>query len=113
MHEMSLCESVVRIVQKEANERKFRRVKVIRVEMGALSCATPEAMEFCFQAVSRGTIAERARLDLVRLPGRAWCMGCGETVNINERYDCCPKCGTYELQVTGGDELRVAELEVE
>jgi hydrogenase nickel incorporation protein HypA/HybF len=40
-------------------------------------------------------------------------MACGETVSLNERYDRCPQCGTYELQITGGDELRVNELEVE
>ncbi len=113
MHEMSLCESVVRILQKEARQRSFRRVKVVRLQVGALSCVMPEALDFCFRVVSRGTLAEDALLDLVRLPGVAWCMNCGETVEITERYDVCPQCGGYELQVTGGDELRIIELEVE
>ena len=113
MHEMSLCESIVRIAQQQARQQSFRRVIVIRVEIGALSCASPEALEFCFKAVSHGSVAEGAHLELVRQPGSAWCMNCGETVCINERYDSCPQCGTYELQVTGGDQLRVSELEVE
>jgi hydrogenase nickel incorporation protein HypA/HybF len=113
VHEMSLCESVVRILRKEARQHSFRRVKVVQLQVGALSCVMPEALEFCFRAVSLGTLAENARLDLVRVPGAAWCMACGETVEVTERYDACPQCGGFELQVTGGDELRISELEVE
>jgi len=40
-------------------------------------------------------------------------MSCGETVPVMERYDPCPQCGGYELQVTGGEDLRIKDLEVE
>lgn len=113
MHEMSLCESVLRILQNEARAKQFARVKVVRLQVGAFSCAMPEAMDFCFKAVTHGTLAEGARLEIERLTGKAWCMNCGETVEIRERYDACPQCRGYELQVSGGDELRVTELEVE
>lgn len=112
MHELALCQSVVGVLRKEAKAKNFSRVTVVRLHIGALSCASPEAMEFCFKAVTKGTLAEGAQLDLVRTPGQAWCMNCGETVSIGERYDPCPQCRTYELQVTGGDEMRVHELEV-
>lgn len=113
MHEMSLCESVIRILQREAKRQKFTRVNTVCLRIGALSCVAPEAMDFCFRAVSRGTLAEGARLELDRVPGKAWCMNCGETVTIRERYDGCPQCGSHELQVTGGDEIRITELEVQ
>lgn len=113
MHEMSLCESVVRILAKEAREQHFRQVRVVHLRIGAFSCASPEAMDFCFRVVTKGTLAENARLEMERTPGYAWCMSCGQTVVIRERHDCCPQCRSYELQVTGGDELQVTELEVE
>ena len=112
MHEMSLCESVLAILEREAQTQSFQRVKTVWLEIGALSCAAPEAMTFCFRAVTRGTLAENATLEIVRAPGRAWCMDCSESVTVNERYDPCPLCGGYQLQVTGGDELRIKELEV-
>jgi hydrogenase nickel incorporation protein HypA/HybF len=34
-------------------------------------------------------------------------------VRVAQRFDACPDCGGYQLQVTGGDELRIKELEVE
>ena len=113
MHELALCESVLSVLQGQAKTHRFDRVKTVWLQVGALSCAAPEALEFCFAAVTRGTIADGARLEVVRTPGQAWCMRCGETITIGERYDPCPQCGTFELQVTGGDEMRIRELEVE
>lgn len=113
MHEMALCESVLGILQEQARAKSFHQVKVVRLQIGALSCATPETLDFCFNAVTKGTLAEGARLELLRTPGQAWCVSCGETVILDERYDPCPQCGSYELQITGGDEMRVWELEVE
>lgn len=113
MHEMSLCESLLGILEQEAEAQNFKRVKIVRLQVGAMSCAAPEALDFCFRTVSNGTIAHGARLELHRTPGRAWCMNCGETVPVLERYDPCPQCGGYELQVTGGDEMRIKDLEVE
>lgn len=113
MHEMSLCESVLRIVEDQAAEQGFSKVKTVVLEIGRLSHAEPESMRFCFGAVTRGTCAEDAVLEIRRPPGQAWCMDCSETVEISERYDPCPRCGGHKLQVTGGEELRVRELEVE
>ena len=113
MHEMALCESVLGILESESKKQNFRKVKIVRLRVGAFSCAAPEALDFCFKAVTRGTLAQGARLELIRTPGQAWCMHCGETVEVRERYDACPQCGTYELQVANGDELRIQDLEVE
>lgn len=113
MHEMALMGGVLRILEEQARAQAFSRVTVVRLECGALSHAEPEALEFCFAAASPGTLAEGARLEILRPPGQAWCMDCCESVEIAARGDACPRCGGYKLHVTGGDELRVKDLEVE
>ncbi|MEJ2058981.1 MAG: hydrogenase maturation nickel metallochaperone HypA [Gammaproteobacteria bacterium] len=113
MHEMSLCESVLQIIEQQAQTNGFQRVKTVRLEIGALAGVELEAMRFGFDAVTRKSIAQGATLDIIELPGRAWCLTCGQSVEISQRYDPCPACGSYTLQVTGGDELRVKDLEVE
>jgi hydrogenase nickel incorporation protein HypA/HybF len=40
-------------------------------------------------------------------------MECSATVPLQERYSACPRCGGYQLQVNGGTEMRIKELEVE
>jgi len=113
MHELALCESVLRILRNEAATHHFQRVRTVRLELGAFCNASPEALDFCFKAVTHGTLADGARLELVQLSGQAWCMNCGETVTVSDRLDNCPQCGTYELQIAAGDDMRVCELEVE
>lgn len=113
MHEMALCEGVIDIIEREAQRQNFAKVRTIWLEVGALSHVEPEAMRFCFSAVSRGTIAAEARFEIVNVPGAAWCMACEKTVPLGKRYEPCPDCGGHQLQLTAGDELRVKELEVD
>ena len=113
MHEMSLMESVLEIVEDEARRAGASSVRTVRLVIGELSHVEPEAMAFCFEAVTRDTVADGAKLEIERTPGRGWCLDCAEEVGLSERFGACPKCGGHKVQMTGGDELRVAELEVE
>jgi len=113
MHEMSLCEGVLQVLEDHAGRQGFSRVKRVWLEIGALSGVDPEAMRFGFDAVMRGTLADGAVLEIVDLPGLAWCLPCSKAVPVKARFDACPECGSYQLQVTGGDEMRIKELEVE
>lgn len=112
MHEMALTNGVIRILEEQAEAQGFSRVTRVWLEVGALSHAEPQAMAFCFDAATRGTLADGATLEILRPPGQAWCMDCCETVEIPARTEPCPRCGGYKLQVTGGEDLRVKELEV-
>ncbi len=113
MHEMSLCEGVLQILQDHARSQGFRQVKTVWLEIGALSGVDAEAMRFGFDAVMKGTLADGATLEIIELPGQAWCLPCSRPVAVKARYDACPECGSYQLQVTGGEEMRIKELEVE
>jgi len=113
MHEMSLCEGIIQIIEDEARRRSFSTVKVVRLEIGALSHVEPDALKFCFEAVAARSIAAGAVLEIVETPGVAWCMACSKSVEIKQRYEPCPSCGNYQLQVTDGEEMRVTELEVD
>ncbi len=113
MHEMSIAESLVELIEEEGRAQGFARVKQIRVKVGALGHVEPAVLLFCFDAVSHGTIAEGARLELETVAGEGWCARCRLTVTIAERYDVCPQCGQAHVQMTAGDELRLTELEVE
>jgi len=113
MHEMSLAEGVLQLIEDARRREAFGRVLAVHLEVGALAGVEPEALRFCFDAVTRGTAADGARLQIVGAPGTGCCMSCGETVPMRELYGDCPACGSAQVQVTGGTELRVRELEVE
>ncbi len=113
MHEMSLAEAVLQLIEDAAAAQSFSRVTLVILEIGALSSVEPESLAFCFDAVTHGSIAEGARLEMLEVPGSGWCLPCGRTVAMALLYDACPHCGSYQVQVTGGTEMRVKELEVE
>ncbi len=113
MHEISLCEGVLQILEDHAQRQGFDKVKTVWLEIGGLSGVEVEAMRFGFDAVMRGTLADGAGLEIVEIPGHAWCMQCSTTVRVNQLFDACPECGSYQLQVTGGDEMKIKEVEVE
>lgn len=113
MHEMSLAESVREIVDQTARANGARRVAAVRLEIGKLAQIEIDAMRFAFEVVKRGSLAETARLEIVETEGIAWCMRCCESVPIAQRGDACPLCAGWQLQVSGGDAMRVMDIEIE
>lgn len=113
MHEMALAESVREIVEHTARAHGAWRVAAVRLEIGKLSQVEVEAMRFAFDVVMRGTLAATARLDITETDGSAWCMRCSQPVAIAQRGDGCPRCGGHPLQVTGGERMRVMDIEIE
>jgi hydrogenase nickel incorporation protein HypA/HybF len=113
MHEMTLAESVLEIVEDAARREGLRRVHAVWLEIGQLSSIEPEAMRFCFDAVARDSVAAGARLEIVVTAGAAWCIECAKRVALAELGAACPHCGGYRLRVTEGAAMRVKELEAE
>lgn len=113
MHEMALAESVREIVLDTARANNAQRVRTVRLEIGALSQVEPEAMRFAWDVVMQDGAAQGARLLIVITPGQAWCMQCSASVQIAQRGDACPQCGSHQLQVTGGDRMRVMDIEID
>lgn len=112
MHEMAICESIRQTLEAQSKAHNFTRVKRVRLEIGPLSGVEPEALRFGFDVVMKGSIADGALLEIIDCPAKAWCMNCAATVPIQQRFDACGLCGSHQLQVTAGEELRIKELEV-
>jgi len=110
MHEVALAEGMLRIVTDAAARNAAARVHTVWVELGALAHVEPQALRFCFDAVARGTVAEGAALEIATTPGVAWCMPCAAQVALARLGDACPSCGSHQLQVIAGEEMRVKEI---
>ncbi|HFB66581.1 MAG TPA: hydrogenase maturation nickel metallochaperone HypA [Aeromonadales bacterium] len=113
MHEMSLCEGILQVLESESKRQGFKQVQNVWLEIGALAGVEKEALLFSFDVVTKNSIAEQAKLIIVDIPGTAWCMQCSKSVAVNQRFDQCPDCGSYQLQITSGEEMKIKELEVD
>ncbi|BAH52794.1 hydrogenase maturation nickel metallochaperone HypA [Rhodococcus opacus] len=108
MHELAITQSVVDAVCETA---AGRTVHSVRVQVGALTAVVADSMQFCFELVTEGTVAHGARLDIDHTPGGAHCRECGEDFVLTDLVLLCP-CGSADVQVTSGRELRILSMEV-
>jgi hydrogenase nickel incorporation protein HypA/HybF len=108
MHELGITQEILAIVAEHSGGARVRRVVV---EIGKLSAILPDAVRFCFELCSEGTVAEGAELEILEPPGRARCRGCGAEVMLEQPFGQCA-CGGSDLEWLAGEELRVKEMEV-
>lgn len=112
MHEMSLCEGIRQVIEDQARAHSVEKITRVRVEIGRFAGVEKKALYFAFDVVMRGSVAEGAELITLDLPGRALCYDCMTEVEIADRLDPCPCCGSGKLMPQGGDEMRIKDLEV-
>jgi hydrogenase nickel incorporation protein HypA/HybF len=109
MHELALMESIVAAVEERIHPARAARV---RLQIGRLAGVMPDALRFCFDVCAQGTSLEGATLEIDEVRGRATCRKCGREVAMESFLDACP-CGSAEVDLIAGQELRVKEVEVQ
>jgi len=109
MHEVALVESIVAAIEERVRPAQVQRV---RLQVGQLAGVQPEALRFCFDVCARGTSLEGARLDIQDIEGRARCRQCAREMAMSSFLDFCA-CGSAELDVLAGEELRIQNVEVQ
>jgi hydrogenase nickel incorporation protein HypA/HybF len=108
VHELSITQSVVDAVTDHAGDS---RVLAVRLSVGRLSGVVPDAMRFCFELLTDGTSLEGARLDIDQPAGLAHCAKCDSDFALTDLVLLCP-CGSANVDVLAGRELRIVSLEV-
>ncbi len=108
MHELGITQSVVDAVLESVGEPRIAR---LQLEIGKLSGVVPDAVRFCFDIVASGTALEGARLDIVEPSGRGSCRDCGAEFDLDDVIVLC-ECGSADVAVLAGRQLRVRSVEV-
>lgn len=115
MHELSLCSNALEIMEQTAKKQGAKLITGVWIEVGALSCVEPDALEFCFELVCRDTIAQGCKLHIIQAPALAWCFDCAKEVKITtESAMTCPHCGGIHLRTSeASDQIQIKQLEIE
>jgi hydrogenase nickel incorporation protein HypA/HybF len=108
MHELGITEEIVALVVERA---RGARVRAVVLQIGKLTAVLPEAVRFCFELCSAGTVLEGARLDIIETPGRARCPRCAQEMELAQPFGRCA-CGNSDLDWLAGEELNIKEIEV-
>jgi hydrogenase nickel incorporation protein HypA/HybF len=113
MHELSITEGILKVVVNEAEKHKVKKVSVIKVKIGRLSDLMPDCINYYFDVISKGTIAEGAVIDIEKIPAKAECSDCGFLSNVDIRNFRCEKCGSQKLKIVQGNEFYIDSMEVD
>jgi hydrogenase nickel incorporation protein HypA/HybF len=113
MHEMAIAQGVLDIVLDSAARHDAKKIMLIRLQVGQMTGVEPEALRFCFEALSEGTASAGAQLEIVVTPLIGHCRDCGQEFGIERYRFLCPDCGSAGVDIISGRELRVEHLEVE
>jgi hydrogenase nickel incorporation protein HypA/HybF len=113
MHEVGITQSLVEIAQENLHNSGYKKILSVTVAIGDLSGVVPEAVEFCYEAVTQGTALAGSQLIIDRIPGCKTCLECQIDFEADNQTFCCPKCGGGLLQIKAGTDLRITEMEVE
>ena len=113
MHEMSIAQSVLDIILQESQTHKVNRVLSVALRVGELSAVETESLRFCFELLSKGTLAEGARLEIERVQVTCRCQDCGADFSVEELIFLCPSRQGPRVEMLSGRELNIASFEAE
>ncbi|MGW6282463.1 hydrogenase maturation nickel metallochaperone HypA/HybF [Kribbella sp. NPDC055071] len=108
VHELAITESVVDAIVEKIGDGP---VAAVRLEIGKLSGVVTDSIRFCFEIVAGGTGLEGARLDIDEPSGRAYCRSCRQEFTLDDPLLLCG-CGSADLDILAGRELRIVSVEV-
>lgn len=117
MHELSIAESLLKIIQEEMSKRELTRLLRVKIVYGQISAIVPEALETAFEILTIKTPLAGAVMDIEVKPMVVRCRECGHEFTPAEEerlFMPCPQCGT-ELghEIISGRELYIEHIEAE
>ncbi len=112
MHEVGIIQNALQMAEKQARASGARQVHQLRLRVGALSGVVPEALQFAFEVVSRGTMAEGARLEVESVPPSCWCAACQAEFACEDLLYECPRCHEPSSELRRGLELELTSMEI-
>lgn len=113
MHEIGIAESILDAVKAETRQRPGWVPRKVAVRIGELAAVDPDALRFGFEALTRETELKSLGLEIEVGPRRHLCSPCNLEYQVVEFDLRCPQCGQESATCVGGDELKIAYLEME
>ncbi|WP_456328008.1 hydrogenase maturation nickel metallochaperone HypA [Archaeoglobus sp.] len=107
---MSFAQAILDTVMKVAEQKNAKKINAVHVAVGNLLMLNPEQLKFCFDVITKGTIAENAKLEVEVVKAKIKCTSCGK--EFEEYIGICDECGGI-LSVEGGKEMILKRVEME
>jgi hydrogenase nickel incorporation protein HypA/HybF len=112
MHELTVAANIIDIVIAEASRAGAEQVKEVCLEIGLLAGIEYDSLDFALEALTRDTVMQDAVIITEKPEGTAICRFCGYEFSFESFMGSCSFCGSSDLSITGGNELRVKSISI-
>ena len=113
MHELSIVEYLLSLALENAEKVNARKILSINLVVGDCTGVMEDAVDYYFGFLSKDTIAAGAKINYIHVPGQLRCRDCDILFPL-QRNDChCPKCEGSRVEIVGGRELYIENMQVE
>lgn len=113
MHEFSVVQSLLDLIEKHALENKAKSVSKVVIKVGKMSGIEPHLLKIAFDTFKEKTICENAKLEMVIQDVIAKCEDCNKDFTIENNRFICPFCNSYNLQIVDGEDMYLMSLELD
>ena len=112
MHELSIAQSILDIVDETFSKNKYKELLEVKVKIGELVAVVPESLTFCYETLAKDTKYDKSKLTVEILPVIALCTKCKKEFDVKELFFVCPHCGSKDTKILQGNELKISHLDV-
>lgn len=113
MHEMGITQSILAASFDAASDAGMTRITEIRISVGDLTETVDFALQFAFEALTPGTMAEGGVLVITKVPARSRCHECGTDYDHDRFEMVCQQCGSMDVELLQGRELKIDSIEAD
>jgi len=113
MHELSIIANLFEILEEKAEEKKAKKITLVKLQVGALSGVVPEFLKTAFDIYKKDTIAAEAKLEIENIPLKIKCLKCGQEEVKEDFIFICEKCASRDLKTLAGTELLLEKVKLE
>ncbi len=113
MHEQSIVQSLLTLALQNAKKADARKIVSINLVVGDYTGIVEDAVNFYFGFLSKDTLAAGAQITYTHVPGQLRCRDCDLLFPLEQRDFRCPKCDGRRVEIVGGRELYIDNMEVE
>lgn len=111
MHEMGITTGILETAFDAAEGAGATRITEIKISVGELTEIMEFALQFAFESLTPGTMAEGAVLIVEHIPARSHCNECGIDYDHDRFQMLCPTCESFNVTQLQGRELRIDSIE--
>jgi hydrogenase nickel incorporation protein HypA/HybF len=113
MHEIGIANSILEATRQELARYPSAKPFRVGVRIGELAAVDPDALTFCFAAITRDTDMQGLMLEIEFCLRKNRCTACGAEFVVDNFEFQCPGCGGSDTEFLSGDQLELAYLEVD